>query len=218
MRQPNAMWMPVRSDEREYMDDHEPEQEVVDKVYRFLKLVNRRLGGTQATIDRFEGFSRLWKPAERIEVLDIASGAADLPRALIGWGQKRGFDVRVTAFDTNLRALNFARRDGPPDCRLRLVCADVHRMPCRDRGFDYVVCALFFHHLTDHQIIATLRAFDRVTRRGIVVNDLAQAPTSDLDMALHSSVSSNTPATTVRCRFVGRCCRLSLPRWRLGQA
>jgi ubiquinone/menaquinone biosynthesis C-methylase UbiE len=168
------MWMPARSHEREYLDDHTPGQEVVDKVYRFLKFVNRRLGGAQATIDRFEAFSRSWKPNERIEVLDVASGAADLPRALIKWGRERGFDVRVTASDTNLRALDFARRDGPPDQRLRLMCADVHQMPCRDEGVDYVMCAMFFHHLADHEIIEALRAFDRLTRRGIVVNDLSR--------------------------------------------
>jgi ubiquinone/menaquinone biosynthesis C-methylase UbiE len=168
------MWMPRRSGEREYLDEHMPEQAVVDRVYRFLKFVNRRLGGARATIDRFEGFSRSWEGGQRIEVLDVARGAADLPRALVGWGRRRGFDVRVTALDSSLRALDYARRDGGPDSRLRLVCADVRHLPCRDAGFDYVTCALFFHHLTDDEIVSTLGAFDRISKRGIVVNDLTR--------------------------------------------
>ena len=168
------MWMPVRSHEHEYLDDHTPEQEVVDRVYRFLTLVNSRLGGSQATIDRFDVFSRSWKPGERIEVLDVASGAADLPRALISWGRRGGFDVRVTALDTSLRALDYARRDGRSDGRLRLVCADVCNMPFGESAFDYVICALFFHHLTDAEIVSTLRTFDRLAKRGIVVNDLTR--------------------------------------------
>ena len=35
-----------------------------------------------------------------------------------------------------------------------------------------MTCALFFHHLTDDEIVAALHAFDRVVIRGMVVNDL----------------------------------------------
>lgn len=165
----------VRTTQHEILDDHEPEQAVVDRIYAFLTMVNRRFGGAQATIDRFEELSRAWKPGERIEVLDIASGAADVPRALIQWGRERGFDVRVTALDISRSALDYARRAGPPDPRLRLLCADITQPFCVDRSFDYVTSALFFHHLTDAQVIDVLRLSDRLARRGIVVNDLVRS-------------------------------------------
>jgi hypothetical protein len=38
-----------------------------------------------------------------------------------------------------------------------------------------VTCGLFFHHLTDDQIVAALRSFDRLAARGIVVNDLVRS-------------------------------------------
>ena len=60
------MLMEHRSLEREYMDDHVPPQEVVDEVYRFLGWINRWLGGTRATLHRFEEFSRGWHPGERV--------------------------------------------------------------------------------------------------------------------------------------------------------
>ena len=164
----------TRSYEREILDDHEPEQPVVDKIYRFLSFVNRRLGGSRATIARFKVFSRSWPPGARIRVLDVASGAADVPRALIAWGRSRGFDVRVTALDLSPRALSYARRAGPRD-GLTFVCADVTRPCFQDGAFDYVTCALFFHHLTDEQVVSTLEAFDRLARRGIVINDLVRS-------------------------------------------
>jgi hypothetical protein len=37
---------------------------------------------------------------------------------------------------------------------------------------DWVVATHFFHHLSDEQAVDALREFDRVARRGIVVNDL----------------------------------------------
>jgi ubiquinone/menaquinone biosynthesis C-methylase UbiE len=168
------MWMPVRSLAPEYLDDHQPDQQTMDRIYRFLSLVNLRLGGTRATLARFEVLSRSWTPRRRINVLDVATGAADVPRALIAWGRERGFDIHVTALDLSLGALTSARRAGSPDDRLRFICADVDHLPFPDHAFDYVTCALFFHHLTDARIVSTLAAFDRVAARGIVVNDLVR--------------------------------------------
>ena len=85
--------MPQRSLEREYMDDHTPPEEVVDEVYRFLGAIGRWLGGTRATLRRFEELSRGWTVGERITVLDVASGGGDIARALIRWGRVRGFDL-----------------------------------------------------------------------------------------------------------------------------
>ena len=165
------MWMPERAREREYLDDHVPEQAVVDEVYRFLSFINRWLGGSRATLQRFDELSRSWTPGERIDVLDVATGAGDVPRALVAWGRRRGFDLRVTALDISPRALDYARRQ-LRDERMRLVCADIRRPPWRDGVFDYVTCALFVHHLADEEIIGLLRTFDGLARRGIVVNDL----------------------------------------------
>ena len=169
------MWMSQRSLEREFMDDHTPPQDVVDDVFWFLGAINHWLGGTRATLRRFEELSRGWRAGQRVEILDVATGGGDLARALVRWGRERGFDVRVTALDISRSALSSARRrgtDGAGEPALRFVCADVRRMPCRDRVFDYVTCALFFHHLTDDDVVRTLQSFDRVAARGIVVNDL----------------------------------------------
>lgn len=168
-------WLAERTYEREIFDDHEPAPDVVDRMFRFLAMVNRRFGGASATIDRFETFSRSWQDGERIEVLDIASGAADVPRALIAWGRRRGFDVRVTAMDLSPSAIDYARRAGPHDERLRLLRADVTQPCWREQSFDYVTSALFAHHLTNPQIVAMLQMADHLARRGIVINDLARS-------------------------------------------
>ena len=159
----------------EIMDLETPDQATVDEIYRYLAAVNRFLGGVRATIARFESFSRTWRPGERIEVLEVACGAADIARALVAWGRSRGFDVRVTATDILPSALDYARRVESLDDRLRLVAADVEYPPFKPATFDYVTCALFFHHLTDAQIVASLQSFDRLAARGIVVNDLVRS-------------------------------------------
>ena len=166
------MWQEHRSLEREHMDDHTPPQAVLDEVYWFLGAITRWLGGARATLRRFEELSTGWSPGARISVLDVACGGADMARALRAWGRSRGFDIRVTAIDISALTLDAATRRGDAGDQPRFVCADVHRAPFRDGAFDYVTCAVFFHHLTDDEVVRTLRVFDRVARRGIVVNDL----------------------------------------------
>jgi len=159
------------------MDDHVPPPEVVDEVYRFLGVINWWLGGTRATLHRFREFSRDWSPGERIEVLDVATGGGDIGPALVRWGRDRGFDIRVTGLDISPSALSCARRrhaGSDATGRIRFICADVHHVPYRDRAFDYVTCMLFFHHLTDEDVIRALQAFDELAVRGIVVNDLVR--------------------------------------------
>lgn len=166
------MSLATRSRARELMDDREYPQPVVDEVYRFLGAIGRWLGGTHATLTRFAELSQSWRPGQRIEVLEVACGGGDLARALINWGRRQGFDLRVTGLDLSPTALDCARRRDSVDPCLRFVRADLHAAPCLDHTFDYVTCSLFFHHLTDDQVVSTLQAFDRLARRGIVVNDL----------------------------------------------
>jgi len=165
----------MRSSRKEILDETTPAQPVVDEIYRYLAGVNRWLGGVRASVARFEVFARGWPPGARIDVLEVACGAGDMARALVAWGRTRGFDLRVTATDVSQSALDYARRAGSPDARLRFVCDDVRRPAWRDGAFDYVTCGLFFHHLTDDEILAALASFDRLARRGVVVNDLRRS-------------------------------------------
>jgi len=167
--------MKARIHRPEILDLETPPQPIVDEIYRYLAGVNRYLGGTRATLARFDTFSRSWAPGERVDVLEVACGAADLSRTLAAWGRARGMAVQVTATDILPSALDYARRSIGSEARVRLVCADVTHLPFADACFDYVTCGLFFHHLTDAQIIAALRVFDRLARRGIVVNDLVRS-------------------------------------------
>jgi ubiquinone/menaquinone biosynthesis C-methylase UbiE len=149
--------MGPRSLAPERMDVEELPAELIEKAHRFLSFVNRRLGGVRATRTAFAEFARGWKRGDRIRVLDVASGSGDIPEALERW------DPRIEVTRTDLK------RDPAGRVRAR---ADALRLPFRDGAFDYVTTSLFLHHLTDAQTAEALREFDRVARRGLVMNDL----------------------------------------------
>jgi SAM-dependent methyltransferase len=145
----------MRSPGLELLDTETPPPAERARILGYLAFVNRWLGGTSATAQRLEGLDG---PAS---VLDVACGGADVLRDL----QRRFPAIRPLALDLSAWPLEFAA--GLP--RLR---GDALRLPFRDRSVDYVITTHFFHHLTDEQIVTVLREFDRVARRGIVVNDL----------------------------------------------
>jgi len=145
----------TRSLQPERLDIETPPPELLERSYRFLSFVNRRLGGVGATRSAFAEFSPRWKPSDRIRVLDVASGSADIPAALEQWD----FRLQFTCLD--LRAAG----------RVAVV-GNALRLPFRDGAFDYVTSSLFLHHLSDEGLASALKEFDRVARRGIVMNDL----------------------------------------------
>jgi ubiquinone/menaquinone biosynthesis C-methylase UbiE len=147
--------MRTRSTELELLDVETPPLEMMARVAGYLAFVNRWLGGTRAVA------FHLRKLAEPATILDVAAGAADLPLDLA----RRFPNLRPVAFDLSGTMLSLAR--GLPRVR-----GDVRRLPFRDRSVDFVISTHYFHHLTDDQIVRTLVEFDRIARRGIIVNDL----------------------------------------------
>ena len=141
--------------EPELLDLETPPPEERERIAGYLAFVNRWLGGT-AAIDH-----HLRHVREPATVLDVAAGAADIPRDL----RRRHPHLTCIAFDLSEWMLALA--GGLPRIR-----GDVRWFPFRDRSVDYIITTHFFHHLTDDQIVAVLKEFDRVARRGIIVNDL----------------------------------------------
>jgi ubiquinone/menaquinone biosynthesis C-methylase UbiE len=147
--------MKARSTEVELLDRESPPREEMLRVAGYLAFVNRWLGGTRAVATHLGGIR------EPVTVLDVASGAGDIPRDL----SRRYPLLKPILFDLSEMMLSLA--SGMPRIR-----GDVRRLPFADRSIDYVISTHFFHHLGDDEIVWTLREFDRIARRGIIVNDL----------------------------------------------
>jgi SAM-dependent methyltransferase len=145
----------TRSSELERLDVETPPRKEMARVVGYLAGVNRWLGGTRAVAFHLKSLAG---PAT---ALDVAAGAGDVARAL----GHRFPNLKWTVLDRSEMMLSFA--EGHPRVR-----GDALRLPFRDRSVDYVVSSHFFHHLTDSQIVEALGEFDRVARRGIIVNDL----------------------------------------------
>jgi SAM-dependent methyltransferase len=144
---------------------------------RDLRRVNRWLGGVSLSgraLDALAG--RAADRGAAISLLDVGTGAADVPLALLADWERRGRRLEVTAVDDRAEVLAAARALTPAidvHPRLRVAVADGRALPFPDDAFDVAHCSLLIHHLDERAAVALLREMARVARRGIVVNDLS---------------------------------------------
>jgi SAM-dependent methyltransferase len=155
---------------------------------RFIRWVNRNMGGNTALIRWLNQWTRgecaqhwLRDRSTPITLLDVATGSADVPLAARRWAASQGLDLRVTAIDLHPTTLDLAgehiEQAGPELSEgIELVRCDALDIVERFgiERFDFVHAGLFLHHLSDLNAMTVLRQMDRVSRVGLIWNDLVR--------------------------------------------
>ena len=138
-----------------------------------LRLFNLRFGGVRVMRREIARLLRAGAGAPGVTLLDVGTGSADIPAALLQWLERSGVAARAHALDFKDDILMEARRylgAGAPG--LSLMQGEAERLPCRDRSVDFVVSSTFIHHLEQDQALRALAEMRRVARRGVIVVDL----------------------------------------------
>jgi ubiquinone/menaquinone biosynthesis C-methylase UbiE len=191
----------ARSRSLEMIDDMSITDERLDDALKELKVVNRFLGG--GNVSRI-GVARLTRTLPKnvpLRILDCGAGGSDLPRVLSSLDRR----VEVTALDLNLRACQYAASNVPSS---HVVNASAFRLPFRDRAFDVVHASLFCHHFGLQQLRVLLAEWSRVSRLGIVINDLERSVWAYIGITIltqlfsHSAMVRNDAPISVRRGFL----------------
>jgi ubiquinone/menaquinone biosynthesis C-methylase UbiE len=156
----------------ELMDEPDVDPQLIDRSLRFIRRINVLFGYTRATLGHLKRFSADWKHGQRIEILDVATGSADVPLAVARWGRQRGFDLRITGLDRHPLTADLAAAQVSAEPSIRIVRGDAMALPFADGSFDYAMTSMFLHHLDEQPIVQVLREMNRVARRGVIVADL----------------------------------------------
>ena len=117
------------------------------------------------------------EPKRSLRVLDIATGAGDIPIKIWHRVHRAGVRIVVDGCDRSPIAIAYAQR------RAKQRRADVHffgldaltnEIP---PGYDVVTCSLFLHHLNDENVVRLLRSMAQAARRLVVISDLVRSRT-----------------------------------------
>jgi 2-polyprenyl-3-methyl-5-hydroxy-6-metoxy-1,4-benzoquinol methylase len=107
-------------------------------------------------------------------VVDVGSGGADIPVALVNWARRRGLRLLVIAVDRDRRVLEVARRRARGHPEIVFLQADGLALPLKPEGVDATVSSLTLHHVEPEEAPRLLAEMARVSRLGWVVSDLAR--------------------------------------------
>lgn len=140
-----------------------------------LARLNRYFGTTctiQAQLERL--LARL-DPRAPLRVLDLGTGGADIPVALVRWARRRGRRLRVLAVDRDGAILAHARRRVAAYPEITLLQADALALPLKDGSVAVAFSTLTLHHLSPEEAGRFLRAMEKVAGLGFLVLDLARS-------------------------------------------
>ena len=158
------------------MDRPDAEPSRVRESLRDLAGVNRYLGGRAALLP---GLRRALAGRSAAgagwSLLDVGTGAADVPAWAAAWARSRGYDVTVVGLDRGRAAIAVARETVSGDGTVALVRGDALALPFRDRAFDVAMSSTTLHHFSGEAAVRLLRELHRVARRGVVIGDLRRS-------------------------------------------
>ena len=162
------------ADAHEHLDGELADPAALDGNLRDLARINRILGGTSLSVEAVRHLIAATRDGSPARILDVGTGAADIPLALLGQRDLAGA-IEVTGVDSRVEILDAARRIRPSiagEPRLTLGVADGRRLPYPDGAFDIAHASLVLHHLEPAAAIELLRELRRVSTFGVVINDL----------------------------------------------
>jgi 2-polyprenyl-3-methyl-5-hydroxy-6-metoxy-1,4-benzoquinol methylase len=176
----------------ELLDDPHADPIAVRTSLANIARANRWFGGTAAVVHGVERLlstgpkSEVWSPGgfggpsaaaprtsdlgprtTELTILDIGTGAGDIPEALRRWGTSSGIRVRTAGLERLRPAARLARAPALP---MTLGCATA--LPFRTGGVDVVTISQVLHHFPPEAAVRLLAEGARVARRGVVVADL----------------------------------------------
>ncbi len=112
-----------------------------------------------------------------LRVLDVATGAGDVPIRLRHQARRAGLDIHFAGCDVSPTALAYAGlRAERAGADVRFFQLDALHDPLPD-DYDVLTSSLFLHHLDEGPAVELLRRMGAAARQLVLVNDLRRSPT-----------------------------------------
>ncbi|MCB0847406.1 MAG: methyltransferase domain-containing protein [Bacteroidetes bacterium] len=164
-----------RSELREVMDDLDLEGEILQKALRQLAIINTWLGGNRVVVNGLKKMVRDIPSAELskpLEIVDLGCGGGDALRSVARWARRKKIPVKLTGVDANDFTVEYAKELSRNYPEITFIKADCFSSRFLDQSFDFTLCSLFLHHFSDRELNARLKDIKKISRRGVIINDL----------------------------------------------
>lgn len=186
----------------ELLDDPAADPVTVAESLRNIARANRWFGGAAAVRHGLARTLRDTTPGQTLSLLDLGTGAGDLPRVAERWGCRRGIQIKPVGLELSRAAAALAQHSGLPTV---VGCAGTP--PIRDKSVDIVLVSQVAHHLSPRSVVHLLRTCDRLARRAVILADLRRHPVAAAGFRLggrllgFDAVTLNDGVTSIRRGF-----------------
>jgi 2-polyprenyl-3-methyl-5-hydroxy-6-metoxy-1,4-benzoquinol methylase len=155
----------------EMMDRDQPPSAELELDLERIRQLNRWFGSYHLVLS----FIRRWiRPADKLRVVDLATGSGDIPRLIVDYARKISAKVEIDALDRQPATLEIARR----------LSADYPEISYREANilewnsvgsYDITLCTLALHHFSNEDAVRILRRCCQVSKRFVLVSDLRRS-------------------------------------------
>jgi hypothetical protein len=155
----------------ELLDDRHADPALVRAELRDIARLNALFGGTRAVVRALEEvFATAGTRATRWTLLDVGTGAGDIPRAARQAARRYGIELVLLGVERIPTAARVATAAG-----IATILADGGALPLAPRSVDIVIASQVLHHLPRDVCVRWIAALDRIARRAVVLADLRRS-------------------------------------------
>ena len=158
----------------EIMDDPSLDSRRHLQALRGLERINRLSRSLQIVYPPIKKLAIEIHP-KPLRILDIATGAGDLPIALLQQAHRDHLHLQADGCDLSPRAVDYARtraKEAKTEAGFFELDLFVNALPT---DYDVVMASLFLHHIENEQAVALLRRMGQAARRLVLMNDLVRS-------------------------------------------
>ena len=183
----------------ELMDRPQPVSRELEVDLENLIRINRHFGSYRLIRSFLE---RWWQPGGRYRVLDLCTGAGDIPRVMVDWAKAHDVQVTIEAVDFQPATVEIASRWSASYPEIRVHQGDVlGEMQTADSKYDFVFCSLALHHFSEEDAVRVLRHCREKARSGVLVADLSRGWLAAAGVWLMTAVLYREPMTKFDARL-----------------
>jgi 2-polyprenyl-3-methyl-5-hydroxy-6-metoxy-1,4-benzoquinol methylase len=177
--------------EPELMDRPQAVTPELEAYMRNLVSFNRYFGSYRLV----RKFLAQWLAPDRsYRVLDLCTGAGDIPRRMVDWARAAGITLRIDAVDFSDSTLQLARRGSEAYPEIQFIKGDALKWETKET-YDLVTCSLALHHFSDRDAVILLRRCRHLSHRFVLVSDLERSLPAALGVRLLTTLFYRLPMT-----------------------
>lgn len=180
-----------RSRESELMDDANLDPLLLQKIYADINMVNNVLQGFALSLGAIKRIIKE-NPQNSYTILDMGCGDGAMLRKVAAYFESRSFELKLIGIDLNTKSIQIAKENSKEFLNIRYLEEDILELEADDLQCDILLCTLTMHHFDSEVIPTFMNQFVRLSRLGVIINDLQRSKVSYYLFQLFSSIFMKT--------------------------